>query len=318
MSQFRRLHSEAVDHATLQSRTDQERAEQEAKFGARPTLPTNPNQEEKGKQELKTLEERAKQEAQYNNVILLPKPEERTLTNAELREQTQKKKEQEVQEYIQKSNEELEKRKAEKCNKPTVIPATSKSPFLPPSSPPAPGAPKSPLAKPEPKPKVNVPSVFQATPAAAAKPTPTLAVHGLSRPAPPKTTVAAPATVASTVPGIKPPVALPALVVPASVVAAAVAAPGIIPTTAPAPASNPAPVTTTAATTNQESPPTDTIPKNAKKVITTTTTTTKIVDGKEVAETHVHHQVVMGKSWLPKFFKGKEKKEITTTTAPGS
>jgi hypothetical protein len=104
-----------------------------------------------------------------------------------------------------------------------------------------------------------------------------------------------------------PPPAAPVAPAPAPVLPPAPVAPAPTPTTTPAPAPVPATTTTT--------PPAPEIPKNAKKVVTTTTTTTKIVDGKEVVETHVHHDVVLKKKGftMPKLF-GKKKKTITSTT----
>ncbi|CAB9503355.1 expressed unknown protein [Seminavis robusta] len=103
----------------------------------------------------------------------------------------------------------------------------------------------------------------------------------------------------------------------APVVAPAPAPPVVHRQAAPAqPASKPAP----APQQQQTEDTSAAIPKNAKKVVTTTTTTTKIVDGKEVTETHVHHSVVVKKKGfgMPKFLKNlggaKEKKTTTTTT----
>lgn len=82
------------------------------------------------------------------------------------------------------------------------------------------------------------------------------------------------------------------------------------------PAQSPAAPAATTSSTTTEDQPAD-IPKNAKKVVTTTTTTTKIVDGKEVVETHVVHNVVVKTKNPFGFLKKKlvgNKKKITTHT----
>jgi hypothetical protein len=115
-----------------------------------------------------------------------------------------------------------------------------------------------------------------------------------------------------------PPVTVAAPTLPPPIIVQAPPAPVVAATPPAAPA-----MATSSSTTSSSSPDPPTmdasaaIPENAKKVTTTTTTTTKIVDGKEVTETHVHHTVVVKKKGffgIPNIFKGKDKKETTTTT----
>ena len=110
---------EAATREELKSTTTNERAVQEANFEAKPTQQVpkkNPYQEtEKEIQERKTREERAKQEAQYNNYIVLPPKGQKVPNQAELKAKNIAETQQKTQDLIKQSEQEFAARKAKKA-----------------------------------------------------------------------------------------------------------------------------------------------------------------------------------------------------------